>query len=182
MKALREIGMWKAVKFGYFTLVMGVYRLLLFPPLRSSFLRFLGARIGGAAIIHSTTFFNCYRRGFAGLSVGKSCFIGDECLIDLAADVRLEEEVTLAERVTLLTHCSVGYRSHPLHTRFPPAEGAVTVHRGSFVGANATILAGVHIGPESFVAAGSVVTEDVPPCTLVAGVPAKPVRSWGENR
>ena len=45
------------------------------------------------------------------------------------------------------------------------------------MGASVTILPGLTIGPESFVAAGSVVTEDVPPATLVAGVPAHPLRT-----
>jgi acetyltransferase-like isoleucine patch superfamily enzyme len=45
------------------------------------------------------------------------------------------------------------------------------------VGASVTILAGRTIGPRAFVAAGSVVTEDVPPDTVVAGVPARPIRT-----
>jgi acetyltransferase-like isoleucine patch superfamily enzyme len=56
---------------------------------------------------------------------------------------------------------------------------AVTIRRGSFVGAAVTILPGVTIGPEAFVAAGSVVTEDVAPRTVVAGVPARRLRDLG---
>jgi maltose O-acetyltransferase len=87
--------------------------------------------------------------------------------------------VTLAERVLVLTHMNVGYKDHPLQAEFPPMAGGVCIERGAFVGASVTILAGVTIGAGSFVAAGSVVTGDVPPRTLVAGVPAKPVRSLG---
>ena len=47
---------------------------------------------------------------------------------------------------------------------------------GASIGANSTILPGVTIGEKSFVAAGSVVTHDVPPKTLVAGVPTKVIR------
>ncbi len=53
----------------------------------------------------------------------------------------------------------------------------VVVRRGAFVGANVTLLPGVEIGEQAFVAAGSVVTAPVPPGALVAGVPAKVVRS-----
>jgi maltose O-acetyltransferase len=73
---------------------------------------------------------------------------------------------------------NVGYADHPLQAVFPKMAAPVRVGRGSFVGAQATILAGVCVGPEAFVAAGSVVTSDVPPRTLVAGVPARPVRTW----
>jgi maltose O-acetyltransferase len=111
------------------------------------------------------------------LALGDDCFLGDECLIDLADGVILEDQVTLAERVLLLTHLNVGYVDHPLQARFPPRSAPVRIERGSFVGANVTVLAGVTIGAGSFVAAGSVVTEDVPPRTLVAGVPARPIRS-----
>jgi acetyltransferase-like isoleucine patch superfamily enzyme len=55
----------------------------------------------------------------------------------------------------------------------------VVVEEGSFLGANVTVLPGVRVGARSFVAAGSVVTADVPPRTLVAGVPARPVRTIG---
>jgi acetyltransferase-like isoleucine patch superfamily enzyme len=79
--------------------------------------------------------------------------------------------------VLILTHLNVGYRDHPLQGRFPAFSAPVVVGRGSFVGANATLLAGVRIGAGSFVAAGSVVTEEVPERTLVAGVPARKIRS-----
>jgi tetrahydrodipicolinate N-acetyltransferase len=149
----------------------------LFPPLRVLWLRLLGARIGRRVVLHDVRFFNAYRLGIPGLAIGDDCFLGDECLIDLAEGVVLESQVTLAERVLVLTHMNVGYGDHPLQTRFPPMAAPVRIERGSFVGANVTILAGVTIGEGSFVAAGSVVTESVAPGTLVAGAPARSVRS-----
>ena len=177
MKALAEIGLGRAARFGLMTLAMIPYRLALVPQLRSPWLRLLGARIGPGAILHDVRFFNLYRRGLGGLSIGGECFLGDECLIDLAEAVTLEDQVTLAERVLVLTHTNVGYRDHPLQRHFPPMTAAVVVEAGSFVGAGATLLPGVRVGRGSFVAAGSVVTGDVPPATLVAGVPARAVRS-----
>jgi acetyltransferase-like isoleucine patch superfamily enzyme len=177
VKALDEIGVRKAVRFGFFTLALAPYRVLLFPPLRSLYLRLLGARIGPRTILHDVRFFNLYRRGLAGFSVGRECFLGDECLIDLAEGVALDDQVTLAERVLVLTHRNVGYADHPLQSAFPPEAAPVRFEAGCFVGASATILGGVTVGRESFVAAGSVVTEDVPARTLVGGVPARVIRS-----
>jgi acetyltransferase-like isoleucine patch superfamily enzyme len=179
VKALDEIGWRKALRFGFFTLALVPYRLALFPPLRAAWLRLLGARIGRRTILHDVRFFNLYRRGLAGLTIGDDCFLGDECLLDLAEGIVLENQVTLAERVLVLTHMNVGYADHPLQPRFPPQAAPVRLGRGVFVGANATLLAGVTVGPESFVAAGSVVTHDVAPKTVVGGVPARVLRSLG---
>jgi acetyltransferase-like isoleucine patch superfamily enzyme len=177
VKALREIGWGRAARFGFFTLAMIPYRLALFPQLRAPWLRLLGARIGRRTILHDVRFFNLYRRGLAGLEIGEECFVGDECLFDLAEGVRLERQVTLAERVLLLTHTNVGYADHPLQARFPALAAPVVVEEGAFLGANVTVLPGVRVGSRSFVAAGSVVTADVPPRTLVAGVPARALRA-----
>lgn len=183
MKALDEIGWRRAARFGFFTLAMVPYRLALVPHLRAPWLRLLGARVGRRTVLHHVRFFNLYRRGLAGLDIGDECFLGDDCLLDLAEGIRLERQVTLAERVIVLTHLNVGYRDHPLQAHFPAMAAPVVIEGGAFVGANATLLAGVRIGSQSFVAAGSVVTADVPPRTLVAGVPARPVRAiGGEDR
>ncbi len=179
MKAFSEIGWRKAARFGFFTAAMLPYRLLLLPQLRAPWLRLLGARVGRGAILHDVRFFNLYRRGLAGLEIGEDCFVGDECLLDLAEGITLERQATLAERVLVLTHTNVGYQDHPLQALFPASASPVVIREGSFVGASATILPGVRVGPRSFVAAGSVVTADVPEGTLVAGVPARAVRSLG---
>jgi maltose O-acetyltransferase len=177
VKALGEIGLARAARFGFYTLAMVPYRLALFPQLRAPWLRLLGASVGRRTVVHDVRFFNLYRRGLAGLRIGDECFLGDECLFDLAEGIELEDRVTLAERVVVLTHMNVGYRDHPLQAAFPATAAPVAIRRGSFVGASVTILAGRTIGPESFVAAGSVVTEDVPPRTVVGGVPARPLRA-----
>ncbi len=180
MKALGEIGWRRAARFGLFTLAMVPYRLALIPQFRVAWLRLLGAHVGRGSILHDVRFFNLYRRGFAGLRIAESCFLGDECLLDLAEGISLEPHVTLAERVLVLTHMNVGYLDHPLQSRFPPMAKPVTVECGAFLGANVTVLPGTRIGARAFVAAGSVITQDVPPDTLVAGVPARVVRSTSD--
>ncbi|HXB55245.1 MAG TPA: acyltransferase [Vicinamibacteria bacterium] len=177
MKALDEIGWARATRFAFFSVAFLPYRLALFPPLRTAWLRLLGARIGARVVLHDVRFFNLYRRGIRGFTVGDDCFLGGECLLDLAEGICLEDQVTLAERVLILTHTNVGYRDHPLQRHFPPVAAPVIIGRGSFLGANVTVLPGVRIGEGSFVAAGSVVTADVPAHTLVAGIPAKALRT-----
>ena len=177
MKALREIGLGRAFRFGFFGLALVPYRLALFPQLRAPYLRLFGARIGSRSLVHDVRFFNLYRRGLRGLAIGRECFLGDECLLDLAEGIELQDQVTLAERVLVLTHRNVGYADHPLQAAFPAMAAPVRFESGCFVGAGATVLAGVTVGREAFVAAGSVVTADVAPRTLVGGVPARPIRS-----
>lgn len=177
MKALDEIGWRQAARFGWYTLALVPYRLALVPQVRAAWLRLLGARVGARSILHDVRFFNLYRRGLAGLEIGRECFVGDECLLDLADAIAMEDQVTLAERVLVLTHTNVGYHDHPLQAHFPSMVAPVVFERGCFVGAGATILPGLRVGRESFVAAGSVVTRDVPARTVVAGVPARPVRT-----
>ena len=179
MKAIDEVGWARAARFGAMTLAMVPYRLALLPPLRTAWLRVLGARIGARVVMHDVRFFNLYRRGLPGLSVGDECFLGDECLLDLAEGIALGAQVTLAERVLILTHTNVGYKDHPLQEQFPASASPVRIESGSFVGANATLLPGITVGAGSFVAAGAVVNADVPPRTLVAGVPARAVRALG---
>ena len=176
MKALREIGIRKALRFGAGTVLLVLFRLMIFPPLRTAFLRFVGVKIGKNVTIHAVRFFNLYRRGFAGLRIGDNCFIGDDTLVDLADEITLEDDVTLAERVTILTHVNVGFQDHPLRRYFPSYSKGVLIKRGCFVGTNATILPGVTVGECGFVAAGAVVREDVSPYHVVGGVPARTLR------
>ena len=173
MKALKAIGLRKAIKFAYCALLLIVFKWLLFPQLRAIFLRGVGSKIGKNVIIHEINFFNCYRTGFKGLEIGMDCFIGDDSLIDLADRVIISDQVTIAERVTILTHTNVGYEDHPLQKFYPSFTKPVVIEKGAFIGANATIMPGVTIGPCSVIAVGSVVTKSVEPYTVVGGVPAK---------
>lgn len=176
MKAADEIGWARMLRFLATTLAMVPYRLALVPPVRSLLLRLYGARIGRRVVLHDLRFFNLYRRGLSGLRIGDDCFVGDECLFDLADAIELQDQVTLAERVLILTHTNVGYRDHPLQKHFPAMAAPVVLERGSFLGAHALVLPGVRVGTGAFVAAGAIVTKDVEPWTVVAGVPAQPLR------
>lgn len=178
MKVLTEISLLAAVKYAVYSALLKLFNLFAFiSPLRVFALKFFGAKIGKDCVIENVCFFNCYRAGFKGLKVGNSCFLGDFTLLDLADSITLEDHVTLAERVTFITHLNVGFKNHPLQVKFKRSCAPILIKRGSFIGACATVLQGVTIGENSFVAAGSLVTEDVQDNCLYAGVPAKKVRN-----
>ncbi|MBR5156069.1 MAG: acyltransferase [Clostridia bacterium] len=114
-----------------------------------------------------------------GLKVGKNFSRQQGCFIDPCHCwlISIGNNVTFSIRVTVLAHDAstkgaVGYTK----------IGLVDIKDNVFVGANATILAGVTIGENSVVGAGSVVTKDVPPNTVVAGNPAKVVCTVDEYR
>jgi acetyltransferase-like isoleucine patch superfamily enzyme len=177
VKALKEIGLKKAAKFFFWTLVYTGFRLILFPQARTIYLRLCGAKIGKNCIIHGVKFFNYYRGGFSGLKIGNDCFLGNDVVLDLAASIILEDQVTLAERSMIITHLNVGYLDHPLQKTFPSSSRPVTIERGSFVGANSVILDGVIIGAGSFISASAVINESVPPHSLAGGIPGKVIKT-----
>lgn len=97
--------------------------------------------------------------------------------------IQIGDRVTLTKGVVLLTHdgSSRLFRDRiPGSSRYGNRFGTVVIHDECFIGVNSIILPDVSIGPNSIVGAGSVVNKDVPPNTVVAGVPAKPICSLEE--
>jgi acetyltransferase-like isoleucine patch superfamily enzyme len=119
-----------------------------------------------------------------GVHVGRRVFIGTEVCIDDAVPsaVTLEDDVTVIAQTTILGHTYYPRHFHKLlgdeDTR---AELQTTIRRGAYLGLRSTILAGVTVGEFAIVAAGSVVTDDVAPYTMVAGVPARVVREFSPD-
>lgn len=114
-------------------------------------------------------------RYYANLNVGNDCYFGRELFLDLQDHIHVEDHVTISHRVMILTHTDAG--NSPLREdALPTSHAPVILRVGAYIGANVTILQGVEIGECSIVAAGAVVTKLVPPHTVVAGVPAKPIR------
>lgn len=176
MKATKEIGRKKASNYLVYEPLSLLFRLIPYSPLKVNFLRFFGAKIGKNSVIWNIKFFNVYVKGFKNFIIGRDCFVGEDCLFDLADKIIIKNKVTIAERVNILTHINVGYKDHPLQEKFTKKSGKVIIQDGCFVGTNSTILAGVTIHENSVIAANSLVKEDVPKNTLVAGSPAKKIR------
>jgi acetyltransferase-like isoleucine patch superfamily enzyme len=97
--------------------------------------------------------------------------------------IELGNHITLTEGVMLITHdASSRLFRHKLPGSSPYGNrfGTIVIHDECFIGVNAIILPGVSIGPRSIVGAGSVVTKDVPPDTVVAGVPSHTICTLNE--
>ena len=112
---------------------------------------------------------------FRHLRAGTDCYLGKNVILDLAAPLTLGNEVILAAGCLLLTHRDCGNRR--MSAYYPREIGPVTIGDGSWIGAAAVVLAGVSIGECAVVGAGAVVTRDVPPFTVVGGVPAAVIRA-----
>jgi Acetyltransferase (isoleucine patch superfamily) len=117
-----------------------------FPPFNINY--GLTTRFGRDSFVN----FGCTFLALGGITIEEGAFIGPHCV--LATEYHPEEP---AKRHSLLTK-------------------PITIGRNAWLGADVKVLAGVTIGENAIVAAGSVVTKDVPPDTVVAGSPARIIR------
>lgn len=108
-----------------------------------------------------------------GVKIGKNCKISSHTFI--CEGVTIEDNVFVGHNVSFI---------NDKHPRATNADGSMQteadwkvvptlVKKGASIGTSATILCGVTIGENAIVGAGSVVTKDVPPDSIVAGVPAR---------
>jgi maltose O-acetyltransferase len=159
-------------------LQLGLMLSRLLPPLvgnklRTAILRWAGLQIGRGTIVGGALTV-VGRLGPRGLSVGEECIVNGQCLLDVNDPIEIGDRTALAQQVMILT--GTHHLGGPERRWGPIRELPVRVGSGVWIGARALILPGVSIGDGSVVAAGSVVTRDVPPNTLVAGAPARVIR------
>ena len=112
-----------------------------------------------------------------GVRLGRDVYVGFDIEFDTNHPELIEigNHVTISHRCIIASHMATNVDT-PLQRIYPPMAAAVKVGDGTWICTGAILVPGVTIGENSVVAAGAVVTRDVPPNTLVAGSPARPVK------
>jgi acetyltransferase-like isoleucine patch superfamily enzyme len=151
--------------------IEGINALLLTESRRTvDLLRAFGATVGPDCSIHAPLILNA-SADFTNLLIGRHVYLGQGISLDLGGRLTIEDQAAIGMGSILLTHQDVGDR--PLALHYPRTESPVTIGRGVYLGAGTVVLPGVSIGPETVVAAGSVVTRSLPGGVMAAGVPAE---------
>ncbi len=121
----------------------------------------------------TTTVFVPFHTNFGKhIKIGKNVFINHACTFLDLGGITIEDDVQIGPKVNLITE------NHPV----APSQRknldlkSIVIKRNAWIGAAATILPGVTVGENSIVAAGAVVNKDVPPDTIVGGIPARIIR------
>ena len=121
------------------------------------------------------------------IHVGKECFFNYNCILLDVSPITLGNGVWLGANVTLATPNHPLIAEERLNVDYPDGRhdleysAPITIKDGCWICSGATICGGVTIGENSVVAAGAVVTKDVPANSMVAGVPAKVIRTIDEQ-
>ena len=108
------------------------------------------------------------------LRFGRNVFVNHGCTAMDLGGIDIGDDVMIGPNVQLI---SSGHPLDPETRRTRITTGPVRIGRGVWIAAGATVLQGVTVGDDAVIAAGAVVTKDVPPRTLVAGVPAQVIRA-----
>jgi len=145
---------------------------------RKELLKFMLKSVGNETLI-DPPFFCAYGEK---VSIGDRSFLNNNCILQDACPITIGNDVLIGPG------CKIISSSHPLDYRLRKNENRglciskpVTIGNDVFIGAGVTILPGVTIGDKAVVGAGSVVTKDVAPETVVAGNPAKVIRKLEFN-
>ena len=118
-----------------------------------------------------------YATGGQEITVGRNVFINQNCTLYDLGGVDIGDDVMIGPNVSIITS---GHPIEPSQRRAAVTAKPIAIERNVWIAAGATIIGGVTVGENSVVAAGSVVTKDIPPNTLVGGNPARVIRSLAD--
>lgn len=113
---------------------------------------------------------------FDFLELGNQTEINAGCFLLAKDRIVIGDNSTLAYQTTILTSANPNGPHNKLAIIYPKMTAPVFIGHDSWIGARAIILPGITIGNYCVVAAGSVVTKDIPDYTVVAGIPARPIK------
>ena len=136
-------------------------------------------RLGAGVYVGHDTFLRAYPSG--RLEIGDGCWIGPGCFINSYGGVVLGRRVGLGPGVKIISSVHEGGAGDTPIIDTPLVAKEVVVDDGADIGAGAVLLPGARVGPGAQVGAGAVVTGEVQPGAVVAGVPARPVSGGGER-
>jgi acetyltransferase-like isoleucine patch superfamily enzyme len=117
-----------------------------------------------------------YTTGGDEIRVGQNVFVNQNCTFYDLGGLDIADDVMIGPNVSIITS---GHPLEPSQRRSATIGTPIVIEKGVWIAASATIIGGVTVGENSVVAAGSVVTKDVPRNTLVGGNPARVIRSIG---
>lgn len=146
---------------------------------RTLVLRAAGFRIGKGTIFLGTPTITGNGDIYNHLSIGENSILNWGCYLDLQGNIRIGDRVGISPQVDIITS---SHNIGSAYNRVGHLEGMpVTIHDGVWIGVRCTILPGVTVHKGAVIAAGAVVTKDVPPNTVVGGVPATIIKELIEN-
>jgi acetyltransferase-like isoleucine patch superfamily enzyme len=114
-----------------------------------------------------------YTTGGTEITVGRNVFINQNCTFYDLGGIDIGDDVMIGPNVSLITS---GHPLKPSERRVGVTAKPIVIERNVWIAAGAIVIGGVTIGEGSVVAAGAVVTKDVPPNTMVGGNPARVIR------
>jgi len=118
-----------------------------------------------------------YATGGADTRIGRNVFVNQNCTFYDLGGLDIADDVMIGPNVSLITS---GHPVEPSRRRDFTIAKPIVIKRNVWIAAGATIIGGATVGENSVVAAGAVVTKNVPPNTLVGGNPARVIRSIAE--
>lgn len=134
--------------------------------IRKLWLHLMGVKMGEKCHIDMSTYFLATRH----LTLGKYVHINQGCFIDARGSIVMGDNISISHYVKI---CSGGHNiSSPT---FEGEHSPIIIKDYCWIGIGATILKGVTLGEGCIVAAGSVVTKDVEPYSIVGGIPARKI-------
>lgn len=113
-------------------------------------------------------------------SVGENFFFQPRMIPADPELIKFHNNVSVASGVTFINHDLIHNVVNNTGTNIPYNSGCIEVMDNVFIGSNSIIMPNVKIGPNAIIAAGSVVTKDVEPNTVVGGNPAKKICTFDE--
>ncbi|MGC1562997.1 MAG: sugar O-acetyltransferase [Bradyrhizobium sp.] len=119
-----------------------------------------------------------YTTGGVDINIGHNVFINQNCTFYDIGGLDIADDVMIGPNVSIITS---GHPIEPFQRRASVIARPIVIERNVWIAAGSTIIGGVTVGENSVVAAGSVVTKDVLPNTLVGGNPARVIRSIGDD-